>query len=96
MKENYSLHIHFNGDPSKELKKLIDKICNKAMSKHDILREEIKNDSMCPVCNVKMRVTKKEPRKHFEKCKTMYFCDICGVHHRKRTLNEILRDLDMR
>ena len=59
----------------------------------DKIKNEINNENIGPYCKIKMIENKR--KKHI-KHKTSYDCEICGFHHRKRTINEILRDLGER
>lgn len=63
----------------------------------DPIQNEINLDSYCPDCNIKMPIYSKGKKKNkYDKEKTIYKCSVCGFTHRKRTLNEILRDLGLR
>lgn len=51
-------------------------------------------ESICGECNCEMYIIHKEGKRYkYDKNHTMYECSICGFKHRKRTQNEILRDL---
>ncbi len=57
----------------------------------------IENESICELCNCEMKVIHKEGKRFkYDKDHTMYECRVCGFRHRKRTENEILRDIGER
>jgi len=59
--------------------------------------KQIESESICTICNCEMQIIHKEGKRHkYDKNHTMYECQICGFKHRKRTQNEILRDLGER
>lgn len=55
--------------------------------------DQLYNEHICPECGIEMNCTKKKKSNRWKKESTYYDCPICGFHHRKRTLNEILRDI---
>jgi predicted RNA-binding Zn-ribbon protein involved in translation (DUF1610 family) len=55
--------------------------------------EQLNNESICPVCHIEMVCTKRKRSNRYKKHSTVYDCPVCGFHHRKRTMNEILRDI---
>ncbi len=59
-------------------------------------KQQLKEESICPECNIEMDENKKPKGGRFRKEKTTYKCFICGFTHRKRTQNEILRDIGAR
>ena len=55
------------------------------------------SEAICELCNCEMKVVHKEGKRFkYDKDHTMYECSICGFKQRKRTHNEILRDLGKR
>ena len=61
------------------------------------LELELEQESICNICNCEMDIIhKKKKRNRFDKEHTTYECSICGFKHRKRTQNEILRDMGER
>ena len=55
------------------------------------------SESICELCNTEMDIVNKEGKRFkYDKDHTMYECKICGFKHRKRTQNEILRDMGER
>lgn len=59
-------------------------------------KKQLKDESICPECNIEMDIEKHKKKNHFDKERTIYKCYICGITHRKRTQNEILRDMGCR
>jgi len=59
-------------------------------------KRQVKDESICPECNIEMDIDKKKKSNHYGKERTIYTCYICGFTHRKRTQNEILRDMGCR
>ena len=55
--------------------------------------KELQGENICPQCNIEMDEDKKPKKNRFDKERTIYTCYVCGHTHRKRTGNEILRDL---
>jgi predicted RNA-binding Zn-ribbon protein involved in translation (DUF1610 family) len=55
--------------------------------------EQLNNESICPECDIEMIFTKKKRSNRWKKESSYYDCPVCGYHHRKRTINEILRDI---
>lgn len=63
----------------------------------DQVQTELRTESICPQCSIEMDLIKNTKKKnHFDKENRVYKCSVCGFTHRKRTLNEILRDLGLR
>lgn len=55
------------------------------------------SENICALCNCEMEIIHKESKRFkYDKEHTVYGCDICGFTHRKRTQNEILRDMGER
>jgi len=58
---------------------------------------EHQTENICPECLIQMdTIFKGKKVNRYDKERTVYKCFVCGFTHRKRTLNEVLRDLDMR
>jgi len=57
---------------------------------------QVNDESLCPICHTEMTMEKHKKKTHYSKEKTVYKCPICGFKHRKRTQNEILRDMGLR
>ncbi len=56
--------------------------------------KQVESESICNICNCEMKVIHKEGKRfRYDKEHTMYQCPICGNKHRKRTQNEVLRDI---
>lgn len=53
-------------------------------------------DHICDNCAYPMKLIKGPKRKKYGKINDYYHCDNCGNRFRKRTQNEILRDLGER
>jgi uncharacterized protein with PIN domain len=61
------------------------------------IEEAQRDESVCNVCNTEMTLVKAKRRKNrWDKCHDFYVCPACGFTHRKRTYNEILRDIGER
>lgn len=59
--------------------------------------KQVESESICSICNIEMKIVHKEGKRFkYDKEHTMYECSICGFKHRKRTQNEILRDMGER
>jgi RNase P subunit RPR2 len=59
--------------------------------------KQIDSESICEICHTEMTIIHKEGKRFkYDKNHTMYECSICGFKHRKRTQNEILRDIGER
>lgn len=59
--------------------------------------KQLDSESICELCHCEMKVVVKKGKQFkYDKNHTMYECSICGFKHRKRTQNEILRDLGER
>lgn len=59
--------------------------------------KQVDSESICEICHCEMKIIHKESKRYkHDKEHTMYECKICGFKHRKRTQNEILRDLGER
>ena len=65
------------------------------LTQDDLDRIKLEKDSekICDVCGFTMSETKRKKR---IKERTFYTCSECGNRHRKRTTNEILRDLGLK
>jgi hypothetical protein len=60
-------------------------------------RKQTDSESICGECNVEMKIIHKEGKRFkYDKNRTRYECPICKNTHRKRTQNEILRDMGKR
>jgi len=60
-------------------------------------KKEIANEKICDQCGSDMKEIKRpRTRKKYGKHMTTYECTFCNHVHRKRTQNEILRDLGER
>ncbi len=60
-------------------------------------QKQVDDENICNECEVEMEVVHKEGKRYkYDKDHTMYKCSICGFTHRKRTQNEILRDMGER
>ena len=53
-------------------------------------------ESICPECDIEMEVEKRGKMYQYSKSNIYYTCPLCGFKHRKRTLNEALRDNELR
>lgn len=59
--------------------------------------KEKQNESICPLCNIEMDFIKGKPKAdRWDKFHDYYVCPVCGFRHRRRTYNEILRDIGER
>lgn len=62
----------------------------------DPVQEEIKTENICEICHREMTlITIRKKKYKYDKGHSMYSC-VCGNKLRKRTYNEVLRDLGER
>jgi ssDNA-binding Zn-finger/Zn-ribbon topoisomerase 1 len=54
------------------------------------------HDNICDECNMPMKLIKGKTRKKYGKYNDYYKCDNCGNQFRRRTENEVLRDIGAR
>ena len=99
MKELKKLYKELTEDEKKVIRKYLDKETYDKLSRQDMNQKQWKkqkaSESICDQCGEQMKVDKK-PRKKYGKHNTTYTCEFCGHTHRKRTQNEILRDVGER
>ena len=55
-----------------------------------------KDENICDACNMPMKFIKGKTRKKYGKYNDYYKCDNCGNQFRRRTQNEVLRDIGER
>lgn len=58
-------------------------------------KDEIHSDCICESCGCEM-IEVKQKRRHYGKENTYFKCDLCGIQYRKRTVNEVARDMGLR
>ena len=60
------------------------------------LKESKQSEIICDNCSSYMTEIKRSKKNSYSKCNTVYKCENCGNQFRKRTTNEVLRDLGYR
>ena len=61
-----------------------------------LIENELANENICDRCSSEMKLQKHKRKSEWRKHNDMYVCPNCGHSYRRRTFNEVLRDLDLR